>query len=78
MISIKQREVIFFNVAIKLAFTMIELERSNPINLCIVLIKLYTLLNIKGGDAAEKLYLVNHSLVGSELDQWRRVWPQAT
>ena len=57
---------------------MIELERSNPINLCIVLIKLYTLLNIKGGDAAEKLYLVNHSLVGSELDQWRRVWPQAT
>lgn len=28
---------------------MMELEGGNPINLCIVLIKLYTLLNIKGG-----------------------------
>lgn len=36
---------------------MIELKGSNPINLCIVLIKLYTLLNTKGGDAAEKLLL---------------------
>lgn len=40
---------------------MIELEGGNPINLCIVLIKLYTLLNIKGGDAAAGLYLLMFS-----------------
>lgn len=28
---------------------MIELEGGNPINLCIVLMKLYTLLSIEGG-----------------------------
>ena len=34
---------------------MIELEGGNPINLCIVLIKLYTLLNIKGSDYRQSL-----------------------
>lgn len=34
---------------------MIELEGGNPINLCIVLIKLYTVLNIKGGNATAVL-----------------------
>lgn len=59
MISIKQKEVIFFNIAIKPAFAMIELEGGNPINLCIVLIKLYTFLNSKGGAAVASLYLFN-------------------
>lgn len=30
---------------------MIELEGGNPINLCIVLMKLYTLLSMKGRNA---------------------------
>lgn len=56
---------------------MIELEGGNPINLCIVLIELYTLLNFKGGDAAAGLYLLC-SPVTSQLAQPHRTWPQVT
>lgn len=41
----------FKNVVIKLAFTMIELEGGNRINLCVVLMKLYPLLSMEGRDA---------------------------
>lgn len=51
MISIKQSGGHFFSTAIKPKFTVIELKGGNPINLCIVLIKLYTRLDIKGGNS---------------------------
>lgn len=39
------------NVVIKPTLTVIELEEGNPINLCIVLMELCTLLSVEGGSA---------------------------
>ena len=53
MISIKQGEVTFLNVTIKPEFTLMELEGDNHINLCIVLIKLYSSHTLRGPASGE-------------------------
>lgn len=56
MISIKQSQVTGLNVAIKPASTLMGLGADRPINLCIVLIELYTSSTHAGGPTAPEAW----------------------